>query len=189
MAHFRYLLAIGALCLASANSRPTDYAPVQQVDSALSGWPVGNFALVDQLGRTFTGDRLQDRWTFLLLGDSGCGEACAAALFALNGMCRRIARTEVVKMTQVLFVSLDAERDAPETLHNHLASFDGQFIGLSGSRENLARLVEDLTPPGAQTQASSLWLIGPDGIVRGEFLPPYDIPQLTARFLKMRIGR
>lgn len=189
MPRFRYLLAIGILCLASANAKSYDHAPAQGVDGALAGWPVGNFVLIDQRGSIFTRDHLQDRWTFVLFGDNRCGESCAAALLALSGMCRRIARTEVVKMTQVLFVSLDAERDAQETLHDHLASFDEHFVGVSGSRENLDRLAEDLTPPGERRRASSLWLIGPDGIVRGEFLPPYDISQLTARFLKTRIGR
>jgi protein SCO1/2 len=93
----------------------------------------------------------------------------------------------------VLFVSLDPERGSTDKLGAYLAAFDSRFIGASGSRENLARLVEDLSPPGAppgaEGRAGSMWLIGPDGIVRGEFLPPYDVLQLTARFLKTRIGR
>ncbi len=108
-------------------------------------------------------------------------------------MRQRIARTEVVKITQGLFVSLDRRRDSLERLRRYLAPFDPHFIGASGSREHLARLSEDLTPlhahPGARTRAGSLWLVGPDRYVRGEFLPPYDVLQLTARFLKTRIGR
>ncbi len=165
----------------------------QQVDLSQGGWKVGNFTLVDQRGNTFTQEHLDDRWTFVLLGDTACTEPCLGALSALTGMRQRIATTKVVTMTQVLFVSLDPQRDTAETLRRYLAPFDPHFIGASGNRNNLARLSEDLSPPEAQQstriRAGSLWLIGPDRYLRGEFLPPYDAIQLTARFLKLRIGR
>jgi len=185
--------ATAALAATLAAPALADQAEPQRVDRALEGWMVGDFTLVDQHGNAFTQERLKDRWTFLLLGDTRCTDPCLAALSALAGMRQRIARTEVAKITQVLFVSLDPQRDSPEKLRRYLAPFDPHFIGASGSRENLARLSEDLTPPeaqpGARTSAGSLWLVGPDRYVRGEFLPPYDALQLTARFLKTRIGR
>ena len=186
-------LATAALAAALAAPVLADHAEPQQIDRALEGWMVGDFTLVDQHGNAFTQEYLKDRWTFLLLGDTRCTDPCLAALSALAGMRQRIARTEIVKITQVLFVSLDPQRDSPERLRRYLAPYDSQFIGASGSRENLARLSEDLTPPdaqpGARTSAGSLWLVGPDRYVRGEFLPPYDALQMTARFLKTRIGR
>jgi len=185
--------ATAALAATLAAPALADQAEPQRVDRALEGWMVGDFTLVDQHGNAFTQERLKDRWTFLLLGDTRCTDPCLGALSALAGMRQRIATTEVAKITQVLFVSLDSQRDSPEKLRRYLAPFDPQFIGASGSRENLARLSEDLTPPeaqpGARTSAGSLWLVGPDRYVRGEFLPPYDALQLTARFLKTRIGR
>lgn len=154
---------------------------------------IGEFILTDQYGAAFTQEHLQGRWTFLLLGDSRRDESCTAALPALSAMFRRIASTRVVRLTQVLFVSLDPKHDSSDKLAEYLTAFDSRFIGASGNRENLTRLAEDLNPPGAPPgaggKAGSLWLIGPDGIVRGEFLPPYDVLQLTERFLKTRIGR
>lgn len=190
---FHRRLATATLAATLAAAALADHAEPQQIDRALEGWMVGDFTLVDQKGNAFTQEHLKDRWTFLLLGDTRCADPCLAALSALAGMRQRIARTEVVKITQVLFVSLDPQRDSAERLRRYLAPFDPQFIGASGSRENLARLSEDLTPPEAQPgvriNAGSLWLVGPDRYVRGEFLPPYDALQLTARFLKTRIGR
>jgi len=154
---------------------------------------VGNFTLVDQHGNAFTQEHLKDQWTFLLLGDTHCNEPCAAALSALAGLLRRIGTADVVKSTQVLFVSLDPKRDTPEKLRRYLVAFDARFIGATASREILARLVEDLSSPGASSgegrKAGNLFLIGPDIIVRGEFLPPYDVLRLTERFMKTRIGR
>jgi protein SCO1/2 len=190
---FRRGLGTAALAATLAAPALADHAEPQRIDRALEGWMVGDFTFVDQHGNAFTQEHLKDRWTFLLLGDTRCTDPCLAALSALAGMRQRIARTEVAKITQVLFVSLDSQRDSPESLRRYLVPFDPQFIGASGSRENLARLSEDLTPPeaqpGKQPSAGSLWLVGPDRYVRGEFLPPYDALQLTARFLKTRIGR
>lgn len=190
---FQHAFATAALAVTLAAPALADQADPQRVDRALEGWMIGDFTLIDQHGNAFTQEHLENRWTFLLLGDTRCAESCTAALSALTGMRQRIARTEVVKMTQVLFVSLDSQRDSPERLRLYLAPFDPHFIGASGRRENLARLSADLTAPEAQpgtrTSAGSLWLIGPDRYVRSELLPPYDVQQLTARFLKTRIGR
>jgi protein SCO1 len=186
---------IAALASAHANQGDSqDDGGLQKVNRELHGWPVGDFTLVDQDRRIFTQERLQGRWTFVLLGDTRCGEPRTAALLAGTGMCRHIARTEVVRTTQMLFVSLDPERDMPEQLRRYLTPFGENIIGASGTRQSLTHLIDDLSFSGpARTQPGeyrgSLLLIGPDGIVRGELLPPFDVPLLTACFLKMRIGR
>jgi protein SCO1/2 len=190
-----FLRGFAAATLAAmlAATALADQAEPQRLDRALEGWMVGNFSLVDQHGNAFTQEHLKDRWTFLLLGDTHCNEPCTAALSALAGMLRRIARADAVKTTQVLFVSLDPNRDTPAKLGSYLADFDAHFVGATASRETLARLVEDLSPPGAPSgegkKAGNLLLIGPDAIVRGEFLPPYDVLRLTEGFMKARIGR
>jgi len=107
-------------------------------------------------------------------------------------MDQRIARAKAIKTTQVLFVSLDPQRDTPEVLRRYLTVFDDRFIGVSGSLQTLKGLTEDL---GASVPASgvdktsyagSLVLIGPDRVVRGELLPPFDPLLLTAEYLKTR---
>ncbi len=185
--------ATAALAATLAAPALADHAEPQKVNRELAGWMVGEFTLVDHQGNAFSAEQLAGRWTFVLLGDTRCGERCSAALAALAGMVQRIARTEAVKSTQVLFVSLDPAHDSTASLRRYLAPYGPHFIGARGSAENLTRLVDDLTPPGAPSGAGrspgSLLLVGPDRYVRGEFLPPYDVLQLTARFMKTRIGR
>jgi protein SCO1/2 len=41
--------------------------------------------------------------------------------------------------------------------------------------------------PGGQGHVGSIWLIGPDGVIRTELLPPFDVPLLTAAYLKLRL--
>jgi protein SCO1 len=190
-----WLLAAGPILPALA-----DYSESQRVNLASKGWPVDSFTLVDQYGKAFTQERLQGHWTFVLFGDTHCAQPCAAALSALAAMHQRIAPTEAIKTTQVLFVSLDPRRDTPEILRRYLASIDERFIGATGSWETLKRLADDLgislrdpqqpeSPADNASYAGSLQLIGPDGVVRAELLPPFDPLLLTSEYLRTRSRR
>ncbi len=191
-----WLLAAGPILPALAHHGGES----QRVNLASQGWPVDSFTLVDQYDKAFTQERLQGQWTLVLFGDTHCAQPCTAALSALVAMDQRIARAEAIKTTQVLFVSLDPERDTPEILRRYLASFDERFIGVSGSWQTLKRLTEDLgvslrdpVQPASRVDntsyVGSLLLIGPDGVVRAELLPPFDALLLTAEYLKTRARR
>jgi protein SCO1/2 len=199
-ADLRRLLCIVAVL--SAAPALADHGSVQKHNRAAAGWPLPTFALVDHRGGPFTDRNLQGRWSFLLFGDLRCGEPCNAALAALRGMTERIARTQAVKQVQVVFISLDPERDEPSALRRYLSEFGAHFIVVTGPRATLQQLVEEtgvgagiretggIEPAGALSAAprysGSLLLIGPDGVIRIEFLPPFDVKRLTAEFLKIR---
>lgn len=171
----------------------------QRVNRVSAAWMVGSFTLTDQHGKPFTQDRLRGRWTFVLFGDTRCKATCNEALTALDGLYRRIARAQVLDTTQVVFISLSPERDNLNRLREYLEPFDQRFVGGTASRETLARLVDDWSvPTGERSKAGlfdanpgypgTLLLVGPDGSLRAEYLPPFDVPRLTADYLKTRIG-
>lgn len=170
----------------------------QALDQASAGWPIGDLALVDTDGNPFVTRDLHARWTLLAVADSGCGERCDGTLSALSGLLRRLAGTRVLLSTQVVVVSLRAD-DAPANLRRLLAPYDARLIGVTGRAEDLAGLADDLgidlgsgagpdsTPLGGEDRTGSLWLIGPDGAIRAELLPPFDPLLLTAAYLKIRL--
>ena len=184
------LLALGFARVGpvTADHGAAAHTPEQRVSHRSAGWPIGPFTLSDQRGGAFTQERLQGRWTFVLLGDTHCVQACGAALSALAGLTQRIARTDAVKTTQVLFVSLDPDRDTPQRLREYLTAFDSGFVGATGSRQALEQLADEIGATGAAAASyrGSLVLIGPDGVVRVEYLPPFDTKRLTAEYLKTR---
>lgn len=161
------------------------HGSAQGVNRESTGWPVAAFSLVDHEGQPFTELRLKGRWTFVVLGDTRCGKRCDAPLAALAAMSRRIERADAIRTTQVLFVSLEPERDTPELLRRHLEAFDKRFVGATGPRASLARLMDelDITQPGAVV------LIGPDAVLRSELLPPYDPLLLTSEYMRVRSRR
>jgi protein SCO1 len=190
----RWIPALLGLSLAlSAAAAPPGPQRVARING---GWTLDDFKLIDQQGRMFTREDLRGRWTLVLFGDTRCGERCTAPLAALTGMSERISRTQKLKTTQVLFVALAG--DTPEQLRQYLAPFDRRFVGVTGGPQTVARLVDDLgvaellpaalvEPDGAYPGVLSV--VDPDGVVWGQFLPPFDVQLLTARYLKTRIGR
>jgi protein SCO1/2 len=189
---FTALLSIG-LVLAAAPGRGGE-PPPQRVDLALAGWPIGELALVDQIGRPVTQQTLQGQWTFVVLTSGGCSEACAAALAAAAGLYRRIARAAVLRTTQVIVVSLDS-RHTPADLYGRLVTYDPRFVAAGGPPAAVAALARDLGVPDnpaalpAEEDAGALWLIDSGGVIRAQLLPPYDVPLLTASYLRTRARR
>ncbi|THF61370.1 SCO family protein [Pseudothauera rhizosphaerae] len=175
------LALLGALACAPAGVADEAPPPEQRIERGMAGWPLAEFALRDHHGAPFANARLLGRWTFVLVGETRCGAPCDQALAALAGMNRRLAGT--AKAVQVLFVSAAPERDPPAALAAHLADFDARFVGATAAPEALAPLLADL----AAGRRGSLFLVGPDGALRAEFLPPFDVRRLTAAYLKLRL--
>jgi protein SCO1/2 len=186
-----------ALSMAAAPSL-ADHTPGQQMQGATAGWPIGDFFLADQNGNPFVRQSLDGRWTLLVLGDSRCAAGCAAALSAAAGLLRRIARTQAAQTTQVVLLSLRPD-DRTADMRRVLAPHGAGFLGVTGPSEQLAGLADDLgintgglaeqasVTPREQAHTDSIWLIGPDGVIRTELLPPFDVPLLTAAYLKTRL--
>lgn len=176
---------IALLSGAAAAPVLADHESTQRVERTLEGWPIEAFALVDQHGAKFTNQRLLGRWTFVLVGDTRCAQPCAGALSALQGLSKRIYRSDAILTTQVLFVSLDSRRDTPAALKQYLAPYDGHWIGATGPWHTLSRLIDDLALAG-KSYGSSLALVGPQGFLHAVYAAPFDVPRLTAEFLKAR---
>lgn len=160
----------------------------QHTDRSLQNWPIERFTLFDQHGRKFTQEQLKGRWTFVVMGDTRCAQPCTDALAALDGLVKRIYRTEAALTTQVLFISLDPAGDTRERLQKYLAPYDKRWIAATGSTETLQRLADDLGLAG-KTHGGMIALIGPQGFLDAEYAAPYDMKRLTADYLKGRVRR
>lgn len=178
----RLLAVLGVFGLWLAMPAAAEQREPQRVSRVNAGWPVADFALVDETGNPFTREHLLGRWTFVLFGDAHCAEPCAEALAALTGMCDRIARTQKLQTTQIVFITVAA--DTPDKLRQYLARFGACIAGATGAPEAVRQLVDDL---GASAGAGVLALVDPEGNVWGQFLPPFDVKQLTARYLRTRL--
>jgi len=98
----------------------------------------GPFQLVDQDGRPVDESLLQGKWTAVFFGFTYCPDFCPATLQQLQAASAQLG--ERADELQVLFISVDPERDTPAALKAYLQgfSFPGGVRGLTGSPEQVA---------------------------------------------------
>lgn len=101
----------------------------------------GDFSLVDQTGKPFTQADLLGHPTLLFFGYTFCPDVCPTTLLEAEGWMKELG-PEAADRLKVVFVTVDPERDTPEKLKDYLASFDPRFVGLSGPRPEIDRILK-----------------------------------------------
>jgi len=91
----------------------------------------GNFTLTDHHGLEVNLSDFQNKVILLSFGYTHCPDICPNTLFLLRGVLREI--DESSENIQVLFITLDPERDYPERLKTFVEYFDPTFIALTGA--------------------------------------------------------
>lgn len=92
----------------------------------------GPFRLIDYNGKEVTQDDFKGQPVIMFFGYTHCPDVCPTTLFEVSELLRNYG---LGKKLQVLFVTVDPERDTPALLKGYLSSFNDQIIGLSGDRE------------------------------------------------------
>jgi len=175
----RLILLFGALLLAAGLGvsliRDMSRAPAPVSSSTGVAAVGGPFQLVDQDGRTVDQSILQGRWTAMFFGYTYCPDVCPATLSALKVVKERLG--DEAKDLQVVFVSIDPQRDTPAQLKTYLSSpaFPQPNVGLTGTPEQVATVAKAYRVYYARNgtgddylmdHSSAIYLIGPDGKFR-----------------------
>jgi protein SCO1 len=162
----------------------------QLTSGVLLGTPraVAPFALTDQDGMPYTQEQLQGHWTMLFAGFTHCPDVCPttlALMAQLKGRLPADARLEL------LFLSVDPERDTPGRLKAYTAHFGGAMRGVTAPREQLEALCANLgiaflkVPGASESQytvdhSTALVLLDRAGRVAGYFPAPHKLDTLAA---------
>lgn len=99
------------------------------VDVTGQGYGDG-FRLVGHDGKPRTQADFAGKVVLLTFGFTRCPDVCPTTLAALAAAVKALG--EDGKRVQVLFVSVDPERDSPALLASYVTAFDPAFLGLSG---------------------------------------------------------
>lgn len=81
------------------------------------------------------------RIVVLYFGYTGCPDVCPTTLAILRQALNDLGAK--ASDVQVLFVSVDWKRDTPEKMASYLSAFRPDFIGLSGSQEQIDVVTRD----------------------------------------------
>jgi protein SCO1/2 len=129
------LLAAAALCGCSRSG-------VSFKNTDITGADYGrDFALTDHTGKKRTLADFRGKVVVVFFGYTRCPDVCPTTLADL-----KVAREQLGedgKRVQVLFVTLDPERDTPQLLASYAPAFDPSFLGLYGDAAEIARVAKE----------------------------------------------
>lgn len=157
--------------------------------------PLAPFRLTDHNGLTFDNSRLQGGWNLMFFGFTHCPDVCPLTMQILQTVDKEISAMAGAANPQVIFVSVDPERDTTERLRQYVVYFHPDFMGISGDHQNLQALTRSLgafytkventqLPDHYQVDHSAaLFLLGPDGRVRALFSAPLQAQAIAQDLL------
>ncbi len=103
-----------------------------------SSSPAPTVDLVAHTGERMSLDDFAGRVVVMYFGYTYCPDVCPTTLSRLAAALDELG--DEADAVQVLMVSVDPERDTPDVLARYVPAFDPSFIGLTGTREEVARL-------------------------------------------------
>jgi protein SCO1/2 len=111
--------------------------------SGVSPTPIGpapDFALTDETGQPFNLSDLRGKWILLAHGYTHCPDVCPLTLSHLRDVKKIVDPNG--EDVQVVFVTIDPERDTPDIMQKYVGHFDKlfpqKFKGLSGTPAEIA---------------------------------------------------
>jgi len=100
-----------------------------------------DFALPDTDGKLRTIKDFAGKAVVVFFGYTQCPDVCPTTLGALGEAMKQLGPDG--DRVQVLFVTLDPERDTPELLAKYVPSFDARFLGLLGNADEIERTAKE----------------------------------------------
>jgi protein SCO1/2 len=98
-----------------------------------------SIVLTDVNGQRYDfAEATRDKVALLFFGYTHCPDVCPLHMANIAAVLKRMPAEDRARVTTV-FVTTDPERDTPEHLRSWLANFDPSFVGLTGTKEELAR--------------------------------------------------
>jgi protein SCO1 len=100
-----------------------------------------DFTLVDHTGKTRTLADFRGKAVVVFFGYTHCPDVCPTTLAELKMVKQQLGADG--ERLQVLFVTVDPERDTQEALARYVPAFDPMFIGLRGDAAATAKVAKD----------------------------------------------
>ncbi|MGJ7490156.1 SCO family protein [Variovorax sp. ZT4R33] len=100
-----------------------------------------NFALKDADGKERTLADFKGKVVVLFFGYAQCPDVCPTTMTEMAQVKQQLGKDG--DKLQVLFVTVDPERDTPEVMKAYMGAFDPAFVALIPTQEQLAAMAKD----------------------------------------------
>jgi len=148
-------------------------------------------------------DRLKGKWSLFFFGYTQCPDVCPTELYLMAEMTSAILKdpSHDAVPPQVVFVSVDPQRDTPKALQQYASFYHPSFIGVTGQQSEVDRLAQamgvfyervyhrdgevlsfeagqeiptELKNSYLINHSASIFLLNPRGDFEAIFTPPHD---------------
>ena len=101
--------------------------------------PASDFVLTRGDGTSFQFSAMRGKVVLLFFGYTSCPDVCPTTMAELNQAMGKLNEEDAGRV-QVVFVTVDPGRDTPERVQEYVNHFNPNFIGLSGTEEELTKV-------------------------------------------------
>lgn len=186
--HIAAALLSALALLAACNMGAGGHASGDSAAGELAGAKIGEpFTLTDQDGKPTRWDDFKGQWRIVYFGYTYCPDICPVDLQRImQGFARfEKEKPKLAAKVQPMLISVDPQRDTPAVLKTYVAAFHPRLIGLTGTKDEIAKVAKDFVviySPEQQKGASEYlvshsrtpYLFDPDG--KPVALVPVDDP-------------
>jgi protein SCO1 len=137
---------------------------------------VPDLTLTDQDGKPLSLRNLRGMLVLMSFGFTHCPNVCPTTLANLANVYKLLSPDDQSRV-QVLFITVDPERDTPEILKQYVPFFDNHFCGLTGQPDEIATMKNTY---GVQSRKDATGTGSPN---------EYNIEHTTSVFLIERSGQ
>ena len=131
-------LALLAMLLVACGKREAPQFQLTDVTGARFGKAL---ELTDHNGVRRTLADFKGKVVVVFFGFTHCPEACPTTMAELASVARELGAD--AGRLQVLFITVDPERDTPEVLRQYVPAFNASFLGLYGTADETARTAKE----------------------------------------------
>jgi len=135
-----------------------------------------DFRLTDHTGKPRSLADFRGKVVSIFFGYTQCPDVCPTTMSEMNAVLQKLSPADAAKV-QVLFITVDPERDTQALLAEYVPAFNKSFLGLRGDLDATAKTAKDFKvfyqkvpgkAPGSYTMdhTAGSYVYDPEGRVR-----------------------
>jgi protein SCO1 len=194
----RYWISVGAIAVVAALAgvyvaRMLGQPVVPSLESGTSlpqARVLPEFNLVDTQGAAISPAALRGHPTLVFFGFTHCPDVCPTTLALLASVQKQAVQQDAgMAGLKVALISVDPERDTPQQLGSYIASFRGDFIGLTGSASEIVKATRGFGVAAARVDlgggnytmdhSAAVFVLDSQARIVAVFTPPLAAAALT----------
>ena len=102
---------------------------------------INNINLVDHTGSKFVAKTIENQPSLIFFGFTHCPEVCPTTLSLLSEVTEK-QKSKIIT-TNIIFITLDPQRDTQEHLKDYIGNFNENVIGITGKIMDIKKLADN----------------------------------------------